>query len=78
MFTAVASPQLGEIGLGTISGSVGEIRSYEEVTVSQGGAGGSLIRRASGGDETGARGYLLTSVLSGSFIAFFGLAVLFF
>ncbi|CCE85328.1 Piso0_004916 [Millerozyma farinosa CBS 7064] len=32
--TTTASPSSGSIGLGTISGTVGDVRSYTEVTVS--------------------------------------------
>ncbi|EMG48692.1 hypothetical protein G210_0701 [Candida maltosa Xu316] len=35
MYTAVASPSAGSIGLGSLSGSIGGFRSYEQTTITQ-------------------------------------------
>ncbi|EGW34290.1 uncharacterized protein SPAPADRAFT_59707 [Spathaspora passalidarum NRRL Y-27907] len=40
-FTSVAAPSSGVIGLGTISGSVGEVRTYDIVTITHNGGGAS-------------------------------------
>lgn len=45
--TAIVTWSSGEIGLGSLSGTVGQIRSYTMTTISQAG-GDSLIRGGSG------------------------------
>lgn len=43
MYTSVATYESGSIGLGSLSGEVGDIRTYDQYTVSQANGGARLL-----------------------------------
>ncbi|EER35979.1 predicted protein [Candida tropicalis MYA-3404] len=71
-WTEVASPSSASIGLGSISGTVGKIRSYSQTTISQ-GSGSSLINNRS---ILSSNDFTLTKLLGASTIAMISIILL--
>ena len=71
-WTEVASPSSASIGLGSISGTVGKIRSYSQTTISQ-GSGSSLINNRS---ILSSNDFTLTKLLGASTIALISIILL--
>ncbi|RLV95509.1 Protein KRE1 [Spathaspora sp. JA1] len=67
-FTQVATPSSGAIGLGSLSGSVGDIKTYDLVTITHAAGGVSSFALGLGSMDLS-----ITKCLGVSFIALFSL-----
>lgn len=73
-YTETETYASGSIGMGTISGEVGSIRSYTETTISQGGAGAlknhmKAFHIGSAQERGGSMGTITVAFLMGIFIS---------